>query len=169
MNELNELNGDQTAATETLIEKLIWQNRRLFQRFRFVSDTLLQDTGINTSQRAVLEFLYKQKPRTVPQIAKEKSVSRQHIQIIVNSLTDSGLIKIVENPSHKRSPLIRITRKGEDLFDSVRRQEVFLFRTIGERFSEEELATAGRVLRSIDEYLASGNWQEPERGGWYGF
>ena len=100
--------------------QLIWQTRRLFQRLRATSDELLDATGINSSQRAVLEFLHGQPPQTVPAIARERTVSRQHIQTVVNDLLELGLVEAIDNPSHKRSPLIRTTAAGEALFASIR-------------------------------------------------
>ena len=78
--------------TSTLYQ-LTWQIRRLFQRLRTTSDELLDGTGINASQRAVLEFLHQQQPQTVPQIAQGKSVSRQHIQTVANDLLIHELIE----------------------------------------------------------------------------
>ncbi len=139
--------------------RVIWQTRRLFQRLRSTSDELLEGSGINTSQRAVLEFLNQQQPQTVPHIAREKSVSRQHIQIIVNDLLALELIESVENPAHKRSPLIQLTRKGKVLFESVQKKEAAFLKTTEKQFSQKELATTLNTLKSIDDYLASGDWK----------
>ena len=108
--------------TSTLYQ-LIWQTRRLFQRLRSTSDELLDGTGVNASQRAVLEFLHQQQPQTVPQIDLGKSVSRQHIQTVVNDLLIHELIETVENPTHKRSPLIQLTSTGTRLFNTIQKKE----------------------------------------------
>lgn len=137
--------------------RVILQTRHLFQRLRSVSDDLLEGSGINTSQRAVLEFLYQQPPQAVPQIAREKSVSRQHIQIIVNDLLALKLIESVENPTKKRSPLIQLSRKGIALFKSIQIKETEFLKTAEKQFSQMELKTALNTLKSLDDYLASGD------------
>jgi len=139
--------------------QLIWQTRRLFQRLRAVSDELLDATGINSSQRAVLEFLSGQQPQTVPAIAREKTVSRQHIQTVVNDLLDLGLAETIDNPSHKRSPLIRTTAAGEALFDSIRSNEQALLAAMAKRFSSQDLQVALATLESLDGLLASDDWK----------
>jgi len=139
--------------------KLIWQTRRLFQRLRITSDELLVGSGINTSQRAVLEFLHIKQPQTVPKIAHEKSVSRQNIQVIVNDLLALELIESVENPAHKRSALIQLTSKGKALFESIQEKEASLLKTMEKKFSKKELTTTLNTLKSFDNYLASGDWK----------
>src|SRR5690606_18141459 len=54
--------------------------RACFNRLRALGDTLHEDLGITASMRSVLESLHEDGARTVPQIAKSKSVTRQHIQ-----------------------------------------------------------------------------------------
>jgi DNA-binding MarR family transcriptional regulator len=143
--------------------QLIWQTRRLFQRLRTTSDELLDGTGINASQRAVLEFLHQQQPQTVPQIALGKSVSRQHIQTVVNDLLIHELIETVENPTHKRSPLIQLTSTGTRLFNTIQKKESRLLKKMGKKYSQQELTDALNTLKSIDDYLASGTWKRTNK------
>jgi len=143
--------------------KLIWQTRRLFQRLRITSDELLLGSGVNSSQRAVLEFLYLKQPQTVPKIAHEKSVSRQHIQVIVNDLLTLELIESVENPAHKRSALIQLTSKGKALFESIQEKEASLLKTMAQKFSQKDLTTTLNTLKSFDDYLASGDWKRSKK------
>ena len=150
-------------SSSTILYQLIWQTRRLFQQLRSVSDELLEGYDINTSQRAVLEFLHQQQPQTVPQIAREKLVSRQHIQIVVNDLLALDLIKSLENPSHKRSQLISLNRKGKTLFESVKKKEAVLLKKMADKFSEQELSTSLNTLKSIDSFLASGDWKRSKK------
>jgi DNA-binding MarR family transcriptional regulator len=139
--------------------EVIWHTRRLFQRLRATSDELLNGTGINASHRAMLEFLYQEEPQTVPQIAREKSVSRQHIQIVATELLDQGLIEALKNPAHKRSPLIQLTAKGRSLFGSIRKTEAALLASMEKKFSLQDLTTAARLLKGLDDYLQSGEWR----------
>ena len=139
--------------------QVIWQTRRLFQRLRATSEELLDGSGINTSQRAVLEFLHKQEPQTVPQIAREKSVSRQHIQSVVNELLTMGLIAAIDNPAHKRSSLIQMTTTGRALFAAILEKESALLALMAREFSRQDLATTLSTLKSLDAYLASGDWR----------
>ena len=103
----------------------------------------------------VLSSLQAEGPQTVPQMARARPVARQRIQRIVNELAAKGLVEFTENPAHRRSKLVRLTRAGE-----ARLAEMML----GLRHVTEELAhgmnaadldTAVGVLRQLRETLAA--------------
>ena len=50
--------------------------------------------------------------RTVPQIARRMGMTRQGVQRVTDLLVDEGIITLVRNPDHARSPLLRLTPKG---------------------------------------------------------
>ncbi|MFQ5469714.1 MAG: MarR family winged helix-turn-helix transcriptional regulator [Gammaproteobacteria bacterium] len=142
------------------IYELIWATRRLFQQLRVTSDALLEGTGINASQRAVLEFLHQHQPQTVSNIAREKTVSRQHIQTVVNELLPLKLIQALENPAHKRSPLISMTEKGKNLFRQINQQEIKVLDEMANEFREKNITTSTRTLNALNDYLQSGEWKK---------
>src|SRR5262245_37627217 len=109
-------------ARATDVEKIAREVRHLFQVLRALADVLHKDTGLNASTRAVMEALA-EGPRTVPDVARAKSVTRQHIQVLVDELVKSELIELRPNPAHLRSPLVALTRKGEAVFATVRKRE----------------------------------------------
>jgi DNA-binding MarR family transcriptional regulator len=51
---------------------------------------------------------------TVPQVARRLGVTRQNVQRIVDELRRERLLRLVDNPDHKTSPLIELTDSGED-------------------------------------------------------
>lgn len=140
--------------------EVIWRTRRLFQQLRTAGDALHEQSGITASQRAVLEFLSQHQPQTVPQIAHARSVSRQHIQNIVNELLERGLVDSLENPSHKRSSLLRMTRTGNRLFGVIRRREEKLLEVMEKKFNKKDLRTTAQTLQVIEEYLQANQWRE---------
>ena len=150
------------AESPSALYQLIWQTRRLFQRLRTASDEMLEGTGINSSQRAILEFLHSGDPKTVSQVAREKSVSRQHIQKLANSLVDLELVKCVENPGHKRSPLLKLTHKGSQLFQSIRKEESAFIQKMEKQFAAKDITKTLNTLIAFNDYLASGDWKRKE-------
>ena len=142
------------------IYELVWSTRRLFQQLRATSDELLEGTGINASQRAVLEFLNQNQPQTVSNMAREKTVSRQHIQTVVNDLLSLELVQSKENPAHKRSPLISMTEKGKKLFKKITQREIKVLDAMAGEFSEKNIATSVQTLNAIRDYLKSEQWKK---------
>src|SRR5690348_8726939 len=51
-----------------------------------LEDVLRQDVGVTAAMRAVLEALHERGAQTVPQIARSKKVTRQHIQALADKL-----------------------------------------------------------------------------------
>ena len=149
-----------TESTNSPLYEVIWRTRRLFQRLRAAGDELHEDLGITTSQRAVLEFLSLQQPQTVPQMARERTVSRQHIQMIVNKLLERGWVECIVNPAHTRSSLIRMTSAGTQLFGVIRRREAKFLAVIEKQLAKKNLLVTAQTLQTIDEYFQSQQWRE---------
>jgi DNA-binding MarR family transcriptional regulator len=103
--------------------EVIWLVRRLFRAMARAADAYLGAHGLTAADRAVLEFLYPEQALSVPEIASRYQVSRQHVQVTVNTLLEDGFLEARQNPRHKRSPLIAMTRVGRDLFAKIREVE----------------------------------------------
>jgi DNA-binding MarR family transcriptional regulator len=124
--------------SETL-QMLIWQIRRLFQQLASLSAEMLEDLGINPSQRAVLEFLSQQESLTVPDIARRYDVSRQHIQQTINELRQKGLVQTLHNPAHKRSVFIQRTQAGCNVFEKAQQRESLMVSQLSQNLKLKDL------------------------------
>ena len=92
---------------------------------RMRTNEIHQDlNGVNASMRSVMEILSYAGSITVPEIGRVKGVSRQHIQLVVNTLLKVGLIKRQDNPSDKRTYLVSLTSTGKDTYDSIQIREM---------------------------------------------
>ncbi len=106
-------------------------------------------------------------PQTVPQLARARPVTRQHIQLIANEAAADGLIEFIDNPAHKRSKLLRLTPKGERVDAEMTERLKTFAGDLAEDFDAAELATAARVLNALRAKLtgapvAMGRLPEPE-------
>jgi DNA-binding MarR family transcriptional regulator len=136
--------------------RLIVAIRIAFNRLKGVSDELNRDLGINVSARGVLESLANGSlEKSVPLIAREKGVSRQHIQLIVDALLDRSLVKVVDNPAHKRSPLIVLTAEGAQIFAEIRRREADMLEILAKGLDRAALAGAAAALEALNTRLTS--------------
>src|SRR5919201_6803895 len=118
------------------IGELILEVAQCFFRIRAIG----QKTGLITSWGGgafgFMRSLALLGPLTVPQIAEMRPTSRQRMQRLADELAGEGLVEFVDNPKHRRSKLVRLTRKGE-----VR------YREMNVRF----LAAASSLGRSLEE------------------
>lgn len=138
---------------DDLAYRLTYEVRTLFNRMTEVVDHLHEDSGITTAMRAVMECLAGGKEKSVPQMARERSVSRQHIQILTNALTEKALAGTKNNPDHKRSPLIHLTGDGEKLFRAMRLKERKALETMGGLASERDLKKTIDTLETLNTYF----------------
>ena len=132
---------------------LIVQIRSSFNLLKARGEQLLADIQINPSMRAVLEALYKKGPQTVPQIAKQKNVSRQHIQVIMNALLQSEHVEQADNPAHKRSPVFSLTGIGKSAFEEALKREAKPLREMADALPLQDLPVATRFLEHLNEEL----------------
>ena len=95
----------------------------------------------------VLRSLVQEGAQTVPQMAAARPVSRQHCQTIVNGLAEQGLVEFVDNPRHKRSKLVRLTKRGRARFESMKAQFTEVAGVYAPHFSATEVAVATDVCR----------------------
>ncbi|MFN7962882.1 MAG: MarR family transcriptional regulator [Thermoanaerobaculia bacterium] len=131
------------------LENVIDETRLVFHRLRWVAEVVHGKGDLSASLRGVLLDLERHGSRTVPQIARSRPVSRQHIQLLVNSLLEDGLVELGDNTRHRRSKLVRLTEAGKELVEDMKRRESRLLLLVAEQFSTEELEQARHVLRRL--------------------
>ena len=134
--------------------EVAWLVRRLFRALAQKSNENLAAVGISAADRAVMEFLYPDESLSVPAIADRYQVSRQHVQVTVNSLLDKGLVMARDNPRHRRSPLIALKPKGRKLFESVLEQDKKELERLFSSVPASDLTTTRRTLSSLLEVLS---------------
>ena len=132
--------------------QVVWLFRALGQ----ASDEMLHPSGLSAADRAVMEFLYPDQSLSVPELARKYSVSRQHVQVTVNALLDKGLVTTSENPRHKRSPLVQLSRQGAELFASILDQDRQAIDALFEDVSARDAQTTRATLQSLLDQLGQG-------------
>jgi DNA-binding MarR family transcriptional regulator len=129
--------------------QIVWLTRRLFRALAQKSDDSLQDLGISVADRAVMEFLHPDKTLSVPEIAERYQVSRQHVQVTVNSLSDEGILVAKVNPRHKRSPLISLTDKGKGMFRTIKSRETKIIKKLFSNVPEKNRRITQKTLETL--------------------
>ena len=141
-----------TTQTE-ILTRLIREVRTCFNQLRTLSELLNTDLGVNASMRAIMESLSQNVPRTAPDLAQERGTARQHVQRVINRLLDQDLVRVEENPDHKRSVLYQLTPKGKTIFAEIRQREAAPMRSLSETFSQADVAAAAEVLFKMNHEL----------------
>ena len=90
-------------------------------------------------------------PLTVPQIAQMRPTSRQRMQRLADELAKEGLVEFVDNPSHRRSKLVRLTRKGEARYRELSARLLTLASSMGPQLSEVDIRKTSEIVRQLSE------------------
>ncbi len=141
-----------TTKSKTLTQ-LIREVRTCFNQLRSMVEDLNADLDVNPSMRSIMESLSQNEPLTVPDLAKERGTSRQHVQKVVNGLLEQGFVHKKENPEHKRSILYLLTPEGKKVFAEIRQREAAPLRALSECLSQKDIEAATKVLASMNHQL----------------
>lgn len=133
---------------------LLRQVRTCFNQLRSLAEQLHHDLGVTPSMRAVMEDLAARGQQTVPDIARLKGVSRQHVQTIMNALEAAGLVAASVNPAHKRSPLFNLTDAGSTTFAAIGEREAAPLQRLSAAVEPAALAQAEATLEYLNRKLA---------------
>jgi DNA-binding MarR family transcriptional regulator len=110
---------------------------------RRITDELAAGIGQTAARWHVMSVVLDE-PHTVPEIAERLGLTRQSVQRVVDDLAAGGCVSIEDNPVHRRSHLIALTRGGRRAVD---------------RLVERAAVERGAELRggglTIDELLAA--------------
>lgn len=134
--------------------EVIDETRSLFHRMAAAAQQIHRQGEITAGRRGVLKNLQKQGPLTVPAMARQRPVSRQHIQTIVNGLREDGYVELIDNPAHKRSRLVTLTPEGEKLVEKMNRLEAQVLSELVADILAEDLQRTADVLRSLKDLFS---------------
>src|SRR5215203_3264451 len=118
---------------------------------RRYGDALTHPLGQTEVRWAVLSVL-SGGARTVPQVARRLGVTRQSVQRVANLLAAEELIESVTNPDNARSPLFRLSRRGEEVLAAIKRAADPWHRRVGEEISLEDLRQARAALAVLTRF-----------------
>ncbi len=129
---------------------------KLNNHLRWLGDRVHESLGQTAAKRSLLLSLEREGPLTVPEMARERLVSRQIIQTQVNLLMEEGLVEARENPRHRRSKKMALTRKGRDMTEKMLSREAALLEDIGSPLSPTEVRQTSEALSKIRLRIAEG-------------
>jgi DNA-binding MarR family transcriptional regulator len=100
------------ADTDALIE-LIDEVVRLRGRLVAATASFGIGSGLTSAQMTVVTAVVNaQRPPTVPQIARSLGLSRQAVQRVADTLVDTALLTLADNPDHRRAKLLVATERA---------------------------------------------------------
>jgi DNA-binding MarR family transcriptional regulator/molybdenum-dependent DNA-binding transcriptional regulator ModE len=127
---------------------LVLETFRLNGRLLAYGDSLVKPINLTSSRWQVLGSLPHNRA-TVAEIARYMGLQRQSVQRTIDVLCKEGLVKLVDNPNHRRARLAVLTAKGWDTVAEANKLRDWWRKRMTASLSKAELETAYQVLRRI--------------------
>lgn len=113
-------------------------------------DRITEKYGLSSARWKVIGALARAKsPLTVPQIARTMGQTRQAVQRLVDSMVNSGLLSLKDNPEHKRAKLVCLTEQGQEVFQALDNEWRVLAAEYASAVSPHELQTTLATLKQL--------------------
>jgi DNA-binding MarR family transcriptional regulator len=138
------------------IGELMLDVAQFFFRIRAVGQRTGLITGWGGGAFGFMRSLALLGPLTVPQIARMRPTSRQRMQRLADELAAEGLVEFVDNPQHRRSRLVRLTRKGEAHYRAMSARFAAIAATMGGGLSEADIRKATAIVRRLSDEVKGG-------------
>ena len=153
--------GRTTSSKGEAIADLILEVAQFFFRVRAAG----QKAGFFTSWGAgafgFMRSLALLGPLTVPEIARLRPTSRQRMQRLADELAAEGLVEFIDNPKHRRSKLVRLTRKGVRSYRQLNVRLLEIASTMGADLSEADIRKCFEIMRRLsDETKDPAGWNQ---------
>src|SRR5262252_8576391 len=133
------------------VAELMLEVAQCFFRIR----ALGQKTGLITSwgggAYGFMRSLALLDPLTVPQIAQMRPTSRQRMQRLADELAADGLVEFIDNPKHRRSSLVRLTRKGEARYREQSARLLSIASTLGVGLGDADIRRSTEIVRQVSD------------------
>jgi DNA-binding MarR family transcriptional regulator len=127
---------------------LVLETFRLNGRLLAYGDGLVKPINLTSSRWQVLGSLPRNRA-TVSEIARYMGLQRQSVQRTIDVLCKEGLVKLIDNPNHRRARLAVLTPKGLDTVAEANKMRDKWRKRMTASLSKAELETAYQVLRRI--------------------
>jgi DNA-binding MarR family transcriptional regulator len=134
--------------TEHVFTDLVLETFRLNGRLLAYGDRLMKPINLTSSRWQVLGSL-PHNHATVSEIARYMGLQRQSVQRTIDVLCKEGLVKLVDNPNHRRARLAVLTAKGWDTVAEANKARDRWRKRMTASLTKAELETAYQVLRRI--------------------
>lgn len=145
------------------LDTLFSESQAVVLRLHQALNELHGDLGLTPGMRDLLRHLAVQGPATVPEIARERGVSRQHVQTVVNRFHQDGLVKFLENPRHRRSRIVRINKRGRRLIAEMDRRQRQIWQALDLDVRRTDLEEAARTLAGVRALFSGKRWRRAVR------
>ena len=152
---------ESSAAKGEAIAELMLEVVQFFFRIRAVGQRTGLITGWGGGAFGFMRSLALFGPLTVPQIARMRPTSRQRMQRLADELSAAGLVKFIDNPKHRRSKLVQLTRKGNERYRELNARFLVIASTMGGALGEGDIRKTTEIVRQLSDDVKARSPRQP--------
>lgn len=146
----------------------------LNERLSALIPTAAPAVAVSKSAAVLLRTIQGHGPQTMPDLARRRGLSRQHVRSLVQELMGQGWIELHPNPTHRRSRLVNLSGAGRQVVEGWQQAEAGALRRLPCDVPRKRLERAALVLGELCRELEatrvaglvepSGGGDRPDRG-----
>jgi DNA-binding MarR family transcriptional regulator len=136
-----------------LVPIIIAEIYELAGRFRDCGEAIARTVGQTQARWQVLSAA-SAAPHSVPQLARVLGVTRQNVQRIADLLVTEGSAQYQDNPDHRASPHLVLTKRGRAALEQLTKAAGGYHARLAKKLSPADVASIQRNLRRLLEVIA---------------
>jgi DNA-binding MarR family transcriptional regulator len=140
------------ATPQSLVPIIVADIYELAGRLREYGEAIARTVG-QTQARWQVMSAASGRPHSVPQIARVLGVTRQNVQRIADLLVAEGSAQYQDNPDHRASPHLVLTRRGRATLDQLGKAASGYHARVARKLSPSDVVSLQRGLRRLLEAL----------------
>ena len=128
---------------------------RAYQEFEDYSSTHIRSLGLLPVQFDVIATLANQPSMTFKQLGERTLISKSSLTGVVERMVKKGFIAISENPDDARSHLLKLTTKGQKIFEQVFPEHLKHLEKAFEKISKKQMKEIEESLKTLKSIFIS--------------
>jgi len=128
---------------------------RTFQEFEGYSSTHIRGLGLLPVQFDVIATLANQPPMSFKQLGEKTLISKSSLTGVVERMTQKGLIATLANPDDARSHLLKLTAKGQKIFEQVFPEHLKHLELAFDKLSKKQMKEIEESLKTLKSIFIS--------------
>jgi DNA-binding MarR family transcriptional regulator len=131
------------------VEELSKTIIEFYEKLSTWEEEVVKDSGLTTAQNHTIEIVGHEGAIKMRKLADKLGVTTGTLTVSIDRLAEKELLRRVPHQSDRRSYLIELTEKGQEVFKRHHSHHLNLTREIMTDFSEEEQADFYMALRKV--------------------
>ena len=128
---------------------------RAYQGFEGYSSAHIRALGLMPVQFDVIATLANQPPMTYKQLGEKTLISKSSLTGVVDRMAQKGFIATLENPEDARSHLLRLTVRGQKIFEKAFPEHLEHLESAFQKLSNKQIKEIEESLKTLKSIFIS--------------